>query len=186
MKCPACNHELTQIDNGHLVVDACVGHCGGIWFDNFELKQVDEQHEEAGDLFLDVAIDPNLKVDMQRRRKCPVCETITMMRHPFSARRRIDVDECGKCGGIWLDAQELGRIRGEYVNEAARIQDAVDEFAETFDAQLDQMRQQSAADVARANKFASMFKAILPSTYLPGPQGGQSEKHGGAVKRVDR
>jgi Zn-finger nucleic acid-binding protein len=176
MKCPACHNEMQLLDSGKVVVDACVGHCGGVWFDNFELKQVDEEHETTGEAFLDIPRDPDLKVDMRSKRKCPVCETITLRRHFFSVKRKIEVDECGQCGGIWLDADELRRIRGEFVDEAARIDAAEDEFARTFDKELDSMRKESDEMVARANKFASMFRAILPSTYIPGAQGGQSVK----------
>ena len=50
------------------------------------------------------------------------------------------------------------------------------------------MRKESQEHVRRANQFASMFRAILPSSYIPGPQGGQSEKYmeGGAMKKLDR
>jgi Zn-finger nucleic acid-binding protein len=34
-------------------------------------------------------------------------------RHFFSAKRRIEVDECPNCGGYWLDAGELAQIRAE-------------------------------------------------------------------------
>ena len=41
MKCPACYNELTPRRAGQITVDVCDGGCGGIWFDNFELKRVD-------------------------------------------------------------------------------------------------------------------------------------------------
>ena len=31
----------------------------------------------------------------------------------FSAKRRVEVDECPGCGGCWLDAGELEKIREE-------------------------------------------------------------------------
>ena len=48
MKCPACFNQLTEMQVGSLVVDVCDGGCGGIWFDAFELQQVDEEDEAAG------------------------------------------------------------------------------------------------------------------------------------------
>ena len=35
------------------------------------------------------------------------------MRHFFSPKRRVEVDECPNCGGYWLDAGELAAIQGE-------------------------------------------------------------------------
>lgn len=37
MNCPACARELTKTTAGPITVDACVGGCAGVWFDNFEL-----------------------------------------------------------------------------------------------------------------------------------------------------
>ena len=107
LECPACHHELQtlELDNGKLTVDVCAGHCGGIWFDNRELQRVDEQSEAIGEQLLNIPRDPALKVDMTSKRRCPVCQNIKMMRHFFSVKRSIEVDECAGCGGIWLDIE---------------------------------------------------------------------------------
>ena len=52
MKCPACFSELSSVTIGQLTVDMCRGGCGGTWFDAFELQQVDESHESAGQMQL--------------------------------------------------------------------------------------------------------------------------------------
>jgi Zn-finger nucleic acid-binding protein len=36
-----------------------------------------------------------------------------LQRHYFSAKRRVEVDQCPNCGGYWLDAGELAAIRAE-------------------------------------------------------------------------
>ena len=113
MKCPACFNELTQRQVGTLVVDVCDGGCGGVWFDAFELQQVDEERESAGERLLDIRRDPRVQVDFQRKRLCPRCPEMKLKRHFFSAKRRVEVDECPNCGGYWLDAGELAQIRLE-------------------------------------------------------------------------
>lgn len=113
MKCPACFNELTQVQVGAVVVDACQGGCGGIWFDAFELERVDEQNEAAGEPLLQIDHDESIVVDTARKRQCPKCEDIKLHRHYFSARRRVEVDQCPNCGGYWLDAGELAQIRHE-------------------------------------------------------------------------
>jgi len=98
---------------GNVVVDVCQGGCGGIWFDAFELQRVDEENEAAGEPLLGIHRDERLVVDPSRKRECPRCEGIKLHRHFFSAKRRIEVDECPNCGGYWLDAGELAQIRSE-------------------------------------------------------------------------
>ncbi len=123
MKCPACFNALTQTQVGSLVVDACQDGCGGIWFDAFELQRADEESEVAGEPLLLVRRDPQVMVDPSRKRECPRCNGIKLQRHFFSARRRVEVDECPNCGGYWLDAGELAQIRAERA-EASRADEA--------------------------------------------------------------
>jgi Zn-finger nucleic acid-binding protein len=94
-------------------VDVCAGGCGGIWFDAFELQRVDDQNEAAGDPLLHIQRDKQLHVDTARRRDCPRCADIKLMRHLFSPKSRVEVDECPNCGGYWLDDGELAKIRAE-------------------------------------------------------------------------
>ena len=98
---------------GSLMVDVCHGGCGGIWFDAFELPRVDEDAEAAGEALLHVERDHRIVVDFKRKRDCPRCAGIKLHRHFFSAKRRVEVDQCPNCGGYWLDAGELAQIRQE-------------------------------------------------------------------------
>jgi Zn-finger nucleic acid-binding protein len=118
MKCPACFNELTQTQVGTVQVDVCQGGCGGIWFDAFELQRVDEEDEAAGEPLLHVKRDEGIVVDTTRKRNCPRCTDMRLHRHFFSAKRRVEVDQCPNCGGYWLDAGELGQIRAEKAESA--------------------------------------------------------------------
>ena len=111
MICPACDHTLTEVSFGKLTLDVCHDGCGGIWFDNFELPKVDD--EVLGEAFLRIPYDEHRLVDYERRRSCPRCAGIVMMRHFFSERREVEVDTCPHCGGVWLDPGELAMIRRE-------------------------------------------------------------------------
>jgi hypothetical protein len=119
MKCPACANELTPLRVSNLTVDVCQGGCGGIWFDAFELRKVDEEFETAGNPLLHLRRDERLIVDQSRKRECPRCAGVKLHRHFFSAQRRVEVDECPGCGGCWLDAGELALIRAEKSQSAA-------------------------------------------------------------------
>lgn len=111
MNCPACGRPLQPIKAGSITVDACVGGCGGIWFDAFEMQKVDEARERAGGRLLEIPRDSTVRVDHERRRNCPRCETVVMLRHTHKDNPAVTMDECPGCGGFWLDAGELGLIR---------------------------------------------------------------------------
>ena len=119
MKCPACFNELTETKFGGVSVDVCKGGCGGIWFDAFELQKVDEQEEISNEWLPHIERDPAVQVDSSLKRACPRCDGVKLKRHFFSARRQIDVDLCPGCGGYWLDAGELEKIRTEKAEAAA-------------------------------------------------------------------
>jgi hypothetical protein len=120
MKCPACFNELTQYQFGGVTVDACNGGCAGIWFDAFELQKVDDHREVPTQHLLRVQRAPQLTVDFARRRDCPRCTGVRLKRHFFSAQRQVEVDHCPNCGGYWLDAGELEKIRSEKAQTGPR------------------------------------------------------------------
>ena len=168
--CPACNNNLSSVQLGGITVDVCKNGCGGIWFDRFELSKVDEKAEQAGEL-LSVPTNPTTKIDQSVRLKCPKDGAI-LMRHFFSAKRRITADECPKCAGYWLDAGELRGIRDEFDTEADRVKAANEYFDKEFGTQMQKMRSESQEKLAKAQHFARMLRFICPSNYIPGKQKG--------------
>jgi Zn-finger nucleic acid-binding protein len=170
MKCPVCANVLTKMTTGRITVDACDGGCGGLWFDRYELMRVDESDESAGEGLLEIARDPGLEVDLSKRLNCPKCHDVVMMRHFFSAKRQVVVDECPNCGGHWLDPGELRTIRTEYASEEERERAAQAYFYEIFGPELAAAHAETEEDLARARGVAHAFRFICPSYYIPGKQ----------------
>jgi len=172
MTCPACGKLLRELNQSGLVVDVCETGCGGIWFDNFELKKVDEGHEAAGERLLDLGPHAPVRADRGAKRACPKCANQPMQRHYFSVRREVEVDACPACGGIWLDTVELAAIRKEFTTEQERKQAAEAYFTKVFERDLQAQAAKGEADLARAKKFASALRFVCPSNWLPGKQAG--------------
>ena len=118
--CPACLKHLTRIQVVDMDVDICKGGCAGIWFDKGELEKVDEEHEAAGKILLNIEKDETLSIDTSKTRKCPRCPGSNMTKHFSSVKRMVEVDECEECGGTWLDANELERIWSEFKDKAEK------------------------------------------------------------------
>ena len=95
-----------------------------------------------------------------------------MMRHFESVARKVAIDECPSCGGVWLDAGELNVIRSEFPSAEARHEAARKAFSEMFDGQLAAEHAKSEVELARARKVSRALRFICPSTYLPGKQEG--------------
>jgi len=170
VNCPACNHTLSEHTISGVTVDICRGGCGGVWFDNHELDKVDESFEPADEGLLDVPCDPAPIMDNTARRNCPRCDDMVMMRHCFTVRREIEVDECPACGGVFLDHGELAAIRGQFASEDDRRQAARDHFGDLFDPELDEVSEATEESISRNRRFARAMRVLLPSWWMKGKQ----------------
>lgn len=170
MECPVCGNGLAQMRAGEITVDACANGCGGIWFDRYELMKVDESQESAGEGLLEIGRDEGLVVDLSKRLRCPKGDDAVMMRHFFSAKRQVVVDECPSCGGHWFDPGELAAVRTEFASEEEREQAAQRYFSELFDTELVAAHRETEEDLARAQRVAHILRFIYPSYYIPGKQ----------------
>jgi len=169
MNCPACGTAMTEIAAGNVKVQGCKAGCGGLWFDEWTLGKVDQPDQSAGESLLSIPQNASLKVDQSERRKCPR-DSVVMMRHFWSVKRDVVVDECPKCEGIFLDPGELGAIRADYKSDAERHKAAEAYYSEMFDQQLAGMLRQDKAKLESARRVARIFKFLCPSYYIPGKQ----------------
>lgn len=158
MKCPACNRYLKQVNAVGVVVDICEGGCGGIWFDQSELDNFDEDHEYDGGVLFAINKDPNIIVDMNKKRYCPRCRDVVMYKHFFSFKREIEVDECHNCAGIWLDYGELSQIRKQFNTEKER--------AKATTKYLDQLVKKECEPIHTANKEKLLKTRKIVETLL--------------------
>lgn len=161
---------MKEVQVQDTAVDVCEGGCGGIWFDWYELKKVDEPDEVAGEALLDVARDPSVTVDQEAKRQCPRCAGQVMWRHFASVNREVAVDECPACGGFFLDYGELNKIRGQFDSEEERAEAAQKLFDEMFDDDIAKLEQSSEDKLEKSRRIAHMFRFLLPSYYLKGKQ----------------
>lgn len=102
--------ELREKGAGDMTVDVCYGGCGGIWFDRREIDRVDGR--SAASLHT-IWRDPNKVVKLTEPRLCPRCPEQILTRRWFSEEKKVEIDQCSICGGIWLDPGEFSRIHQE-------------------------------------------------------------------------
>lgn len=110
MICPACKNPLREKSAGGLILDICYGGCGGIWFDARELERVSAS---AANSLHTIWTAPVSNVKLTEPRKCPRCPDTVLERKWFSDSKRVEIDQCPKCAGVWLDAGEFSQIYGE-------------------------------------------------------------------------
>ncbi len=165
MQCPACGREMAAIQTGSVTVEACEGGCGGLWFDQLELRRFDESCEAASEALLDIGMDPAIRIDKEKRLHCPKCADIVMMRILYSPNCDVRVEHCPNCAGHWLEAGELRAIRERNTSEADR-KAAVDAlFAEKFGAKVAEMQTERISHTGGFHPIYSMLRFVMPGCF---------------------
>jgi Zn-finger nucleic acid-binding protein len=93
-----------------MTLDVCYGGCGGIWFDASELQRVDAR---AAATLHGIWQAPPGNLRPAGLRMCPRCPEQVLERKWFSDLQKVEIDQCPRCDGIWLDAGEFSRIYDE-------------------------------------------------------------------------
>jgi len=108
--CPDCSIALVAQEFQGITIDACP-KCAGIFFDEGEVNALKAKGLDAMEQLED-AIVPEVTVEptSDRFRLCPNCKE-AMDKFRYMYHSDVVLDECGKCGGIWVQDGELGRMR---------------------------------------------------------------------------
>lgn len=171
MKCPRTGSAMLEVEINGVKVDVSEG-CGGVWFDALELSNFDQAHESQGEKLLELVEKYQRNdIDLSERINSPKHLEVVMMRHFYSPKRKIEIDECPQCGGIWLDAGELAKIRELFssdLDRKAAVQSMVSEIFD--DPELQNMKKEGEGALTRARRFSNMFRWICPSAYISGDQ----------------
>jgi Zn-finger nucleic acid-binding protein len=102
MMCPKCQRDSLKqkyVSALDLTLDYCT-RCKGIWFDGGELYRAMPQAEKL------LRIPPNA---VRLEAECPRCPTL-LHTFPYPGTKVV-VEMCGKCDGLWLDANEFAALR---------------------------------------------------------------------------
>jgi len=167
MKCPRTGTEMKQIEIGGVKVDYSEA-CGGVWLDNYELMKFDEVHESAGEELAALTAAPGkIPYDPSARLNCPKDPDFVMARRFHSARAEVEIDECPLCGGIWLDAGELKRIRELFPTEED-MRKANDDFATAVfeESGFADLQKESSQGREKTQRVANFLRWICPSNYF--------------------
>ena len=112
LRCPACGSEMTKlfIADKAINLDICAEGCGGIYFDNQEIREFSAENEDLSEIRNFLEGNNFMPVDETITRICPACKTPMVKTNAFG----VQIDTCYKCGGIFLDNGEFEQIRTHF------------------------------------------------------------------------
>lgn len=164
IKCPACQKVMKKIfiPKEGVNVDICLDGCGGMFFDNRELKYLDEASEGIDEILKAIEGKTFEKVDSANFRTCPACGA-RMVKNYTSVKKQVQIDECYSCGGKFLDAGELQSLRAEYNTEAERSADVMKLVNETVAPVIRQMEEEHEKAIQNRSALRKLFDSIMGS-----------------------
>lgn len=117
MKCPRDGDPLEREIFVGVEIDSCTG-CDGTWLDKGEIgKIIGMQQDLMGGM--QIKLEPLRDRGVGERLKCPRCENIDLLAYYFSADKKLIVDRCPNCEGVWLDTEELKKAIESYYGEGS-------------------------------------------------------------------
>lgn len=119
--CPDCRIPMDQMSFREVQLDDCP-QCGGIWFDDGELKKLQSIGDQLSFHTLEEKAVPDRSVMPQEAaaKLCPVCnERLTPYRYMYSSD--VVLDECDDCYGVWVQDGELEKMAHYLESEQQKI-----------------------------------------------------------------
>ena len=110
MRCPACENELLMRKVSGVKVEVCQSSCGGLWFHSSQIKKIKHLQPGAGYDVLFCEKVEGVKTYRDSEHPCPNCKTTLLYRHFFSRKYDLEVNQCSKCAGFWVDPGGLAKI----------------------------------------------------------------------------
>lgn len=161
MKCPSCHNHMNEVEIAGVKVDYCQDGCKGVFFDNYELKELDETHEGSGKILEEILSQTRDDDSRMEKLECPRCN-IKMKRHKYAFDSDVYVDHCYGCNGIWLDKGELAAVREQFRSEKQRSANVDNLIASVPEISLEMQRMEHDREIVLSNakKRRSFFSFV--------------------------
>jgi Zn-finger nucleic acid-binding protein len=135
-QCPKCETEMMRRNIGAVEIDEC-NKCGGVWFDNDELRHAkDATDSDLNWMDFEIWKHADQFKAKPSMLKCPVCKTPTKTIQYGTTH--FEIDYCPNCRGTWLGKGEFEKIIDALEKEllttsfSQYVRDAVQEAKEVF------------------------------------------------------
>jgi Zn-finger nucleic acid-binding protein len=165
MNCPACNNELKLVSVTGVKVQACIGSCGGLWFERNAIKKLKDRNPAAGTELLHVERVEGVHTFRDIQHPCPHCVRSLLYRHCFNRHFNYEIDQCAKCAGFWLDVGTLAHLPLQSPTEEDQ-QKAAAYFKNLFEENLNPEILAHPDTQQAAQTILLIFRFLTPEEYL--------------------
>ncbi len=167
MNCPSCSHPLTEQSAAGIAAHICIGGCGSLWLEILQVRRLAERLPGQGQSFLFADRAGGVRLFRNPEHPCPRCETTLLYRHCFSRRQELEIDQCSKCGGLWIDPGHLAGLGDASITSGNKKELAREFFVELFDNKVRRMNFVNDDMLEAARQIVYVFRFLTPEDYFP-------------------
>lgn len=142
---------------------ACQDGCAGLWFDRYEIKKINRNNFGSGYDLLKISQIEGVRSFRNVDHICPKCEMTLLLRHFFDRKRGLEVDQCARCGGVWI---EMGIVLKDKNSEAEREKLIDDYFTFIYEKKIMRMDLTVSDIRLAAEQILQVFRFLgMPETF---------------------
>lgn len=167
LTCPSCGNALTEQKAVGVKAHVCMGGCGGLWLAIGDVRKITERLPGQGQPLLFIERADGVRLFRDPEHPCPHCKTTLLYRHCFSRKQDMEIDQCSKCGGYWVDPGKLALLGDAGLDADQKQTLARDYFAELFDVKVKNMNLVNHDTLAAAKEIVRIFLFITPTDFAP-------------------
>lgn len=167
LECPSCQNALTPHVAAGVTVHACRDGCGGYWIERKSLKRIPERLPGAGAELLSVPRADGVHEFRNIHHVCPHCRNTILFRHWFSRKLELEVDQCAKCAGFWVEVGRLADILTAGLDEEERKKRAEAYFEIVIRDKVGGMNLVNHDVLDAARHIVQIFRFLCPKEYFP-------------------
>ena len=149
LHCPRDKSLMKEIVEKTAFLDIC-GKCGGQFFDSGEMFSA-----------FGIKADPSYwdrpetgGTVKEGTLACPACHAPMLSQDVKHGTEHVEIDRCGKCGGIWLDQGEINQI----MRIGGNLQPIIDDEKRKAQEELDKMGTPDFSSPGLIASFLGLFK----------------------------
>lgn len=167
MNCPSCDNSLTSKESAGIKAMICADGCGGLWLERRQVRKIGDRLPGAGVEFLDLRRAEGVHIFRNVEHPCPNCRTTLLYRHSFDRDLELEIDQCAKCAGFWLETGLLSGIVASKKPAPDRARDAEHFFQVLMNEKIAQMNFVNHDTLEAAQQILILFRFLTPPELFP-------------------
>jgi len=164
MICPSCKNQLTLLTLEDVRIQICEDGCGGFWIQREQINKISGP-PGGGKKLLQVQPAAGVRTFRDVEHPCPHCKTTLLFKHFFNKELDIQVDQCAKCSGFWIESGKLNSLWTQG-NANGLCPKVTNYFAVVYEKCVSNLDVSNADICKSAQQIVKIFRWVSPEDFI--------------------